>query len=153
MTQENKNPDQTPINDGASMEEILSSIRQAMSDQAPNSKETQEEPPAAQEDVLELHKPVQWSDDASEEVAPIKAPDSLLSEDAEERTRRVLHTLDEQIQRKQTHDIEQAYFALEKMLRPILTKWCDKHLPSIVTQSVQKEIKALVRNLSQKRDE
>ena len=130
-----------------------------MSEQAPDHEEApqeaQEQPPES--DVLELHKPVQWSDETVEDIPDVppiqKAPSTLLSEDAEERTRRVLNSLDEQIQRKQTHEIEQAYFALEKMLRPILTRWCDKHLPAIVTQSVQKEIKALVRNLSQKRDE
>ena len=152
MTQENNNPDQAPTNDGASMEEILSSIRQAMSEHTPDRNQEEPAAPPPEQDVLELHKPVQWNDDNTEEVAPIKPPSTLLSEEAEERTRRVLNTLDEQIQRKQTHEIEQAYFALEKMLRPILTSWCDKHLPSIVTQSVQKEIKALVRNLSQKRD-
>jgi len=140
------------------MESILASIRQAMSEHSSEDEpirhqdthqppQTSENPPGVDpHDVLDLHTAAPIPEQGT---APEPAP-SLLSEDAEQRTRSAIQSLDEQIQRKQHVEIEQAYIALERMLYPILKQWCDQHLPDIVTRSVQKEIKELVLNLSKK---
>ena len=177
MTQDTKdNQPKAPLGEGSSMEEILSSIRQAMSEglQDTSAASFEDETPSVEPfqkpmndpDVLELNttstppqkRPV-WSNPQPLQK-PIAAPEpeelctddalSILSPNSEKLTREALDTLDEQIQKNHAREMEQSYLALERMLRPILTQWCNKHLPEIVTRSVQKEIKFLVRQLSQK---
>lgn len=167
MTKKQKKVEET-ISDGASMEDILSSIRQAMSDgvERETHDDTTDTRPE-ESDVLELHQPVQEPAKNTaytmQESPPPPHPrpqvhsqprpqnaGSLLSAEAENLTRKAFHTLDEEIQRTQHLEVEQAYAALERMLRPILKQWCDKHLPHIVTHSVEKEIKSLVKGLTQK---
>ncbi|MCY4414073.1 MAG: DUF2497 domain-containing protein [Alphaproteobacteria bacterium] len=146
------NNDATLAN-GASMEDILSSIRQAMHE----TPETPAQTPPNTEDILDLHKtaptPPQYDRwENANEPEPVCSAETLLSAEAEIQTRQALSSLNEEIQRKQRSEVEQAYFAIERMLRPILTEWCNKNLPDIVTRSVQKEIKALVQSLTQKRN-
>ena len=112
--------------------------------------------PDPTEDILDLQpahekeplvEPSQTQTFKTEEA---REPHSFLDRDVEQQTKSLLAQLDQEVQRKQRQNFEESYFALERVLRPILKEWCNQHLPEIVARSVQKEIKQLVRTLTQR---
>ena len=152
----NDNNNKTPLNEGASMEEILASIRRAMQDK-PQEEMVQSEEKC--EDILDLQPdspPLHSA--ASEPLSTARRLEpepelnqrTFVNRDVEERTKELLSQLDHEVQRKQKQSFEESYMALERILRPILKEWCNQHLPEIVARSVQKEIKLLVRTLTQR---
>ncbi len=119
------------------MEEILASIKRVIAEDnraastvaaRPARRPSRAEPPAVDEDVLEL-------DD------PVSEASGLLSDDAASASRERLAALSALRQR---NDLPPEAGALEAvvrdMLRPMLKEWLDQHLPEIVEELVSREV-------------
>ena len=117
------------------MEEILASIKRVIADDgrsAPASTRARrlapEEPPPADEDVLEL-------DD------PVSEASGIMSSDAAAASREKLAVLSALRQRDETPPDTGALEAVvREMLKPMLKNWLDEHLPEIVEELVTREI-------------
>ena len=118
------------------MEEILASIKRVIADDsrsaAPDVRAARRlprsEPPAADDDVLEL-------DD------PVSEATGLMSSDAAAASREKLAALTAIRQREESHPDTGALEAVVRdMLKPILKDWLDQHLPEIVEELVTREI-------------
>ena len=117
------------------MEEILASIKRVIADDgrspvAPTRARRlpPEEPPAGDEDVLEL-------DD------PVSEANGLMSSDAAAASREKLAALSAIRQREDIPaDTGPLEAVVREMLKPILKNWLDEHLPEIVEELVTREI-------------
>jgi hypothetical protein len=123
------------IQQDPSMEEILASIKRVIAEDtraattaARPSRRIARPEPAPEEDVLEL-------DD------PVSETSGLLSEDAAAASRQRLASLSALRQRSEAPAENGALEAVVRdMLRPVLKKWLDQHLPEIVEDLVTREI-------------
>ncbi|MGZ8999223.1 MAG: DUF2497 domain-containing protein [Allosphingosinicella sp.] len=117
------------------MEEILASIKRVIADDGRSAAESarsrrlpREEPPAAEDDVLEL-------DD------PVSETHGLMSSNAAAASREKLAALSALRQREEipagTGSLEAV---VREMLKPMLKNWLDEHLPEIVEDLVTREI-------------
>ena len=117
------------------MEEILASIKRVIADDGRSSvgptrarRLPPEEPPASDEDVLEL-------DD------PVSEANGLMSSDAAAASREKLAALSAIRQREDIPaDTGPLEAVVREMLKPILKNWLDEHLPEIVEELVTREI-------------
>jgi hypothetical protein len=129
------------IQQDPSMEEILASIKRVIRDDArppvqarPARKglraepaALQQQPPSAEEDVLEL-------DD------PVDQDNGLISDDAAAASRQSLAALSAMRAAPPPADGGALDAVVRDMLRPILKDWLDQHLPQIVEDLVTREI-------------
>ena len=116
------------------MEEILASIKRVIAEDsrvpgvaARARRGVPPEPPASEEDVLEL-------DD------PVPENPGLMSSDAAAASRERLAALSALRQREIPADAGPLEAVVREMLKPMLKDWLDEHLPAIVEQLVTREI-------------
>ena len=126
------------IQQDPSMEEILASIKRVIAEDnrlpgaqggaaARPRRPAPAEPPATEEDVLELDDPV--TENAG-----------LMSSDAAAASRERLAALSALRQRDLPVDSGPLEAVVRDMLKPMLKDWLDEHLPAIVEQLVTREI-------------
>lgn len=165
-----KAPDQEP-----SIEEILASIRQIISDDdekpadaapapAPEPEPEPEEEPAPADDVLELtpamqEEPEEEEDDIEIDLmdheeppaaprAPVEEDDTdILSEAARQATMASLAKLTGHMPISRTRGYEGTTLEdiVRELLHPMLRDWMDSNVPKMVERLVQKELEKLAR--------
>jgi uncharacterized protein len=132
-----------------SMEEILASIRQIISDdQAPQPKVESKAKPADDDDILDLIAPAPAKPTPSQSFAALsdavaeKAQEQLLSARTNETVTSAFGSLAHTVLANNARTLDDIVLDI---LKPMLKNWLDDHLPGIVERLVRAEIERVAR--------